>query len=77
MIINIDRDPKYSLYYIGGIILDLLNSNNKNLSIEIIYTKVKNIVDKNIHIDFIYYSLDWLYILSLINISENRVILCC
>ncbi len=51
MIINIDRDPKYSLYYIGGIILDLLNSNNKNLSIEIIYTKVKNIVDKNIHID--------------------------
>ncbi|MBN3397053.1 hypothetical protein CF074_05005 [Clostridium botulinum] len=77
MIINIDRDPKYFLYYIGGIILDLLNSNNKNLSIEIIYTKVKNIVDKNIHIDFIYYSLDWLYILSLINISENRVILCC
>ncbi|ACA55440.1 hypothetical protein FDC45_15690 [Clostridium botulinum] len=76
MIINIDRDPKYSLYYIGGIILDLLNSNNKNLSIEIIYTKVKNIVDKNIHIDFIYYSLDWLYMLSLINISENRVILC-
>ncbi|EDT83668.1 hypothetical protein EXN65_20770 [Clostridium botulinum] len=76
MIINIDRDPKYSLYYIGGVILDLLNSNNKNLSIEIIYTKVKNIVDKNIHIDFIYYSLDWLYMLSLINISENRVILC-
>lgn len=76
MIINIDRDPKYSLYYIGGIILDLLNSNNKNLSIEIIYTKVKNIVDKNIHIDFIYYSLDWIYMLSLINISENRVILC-
>lgn len=26
MIINIDREPKYSLYYIGGIILDLLKN---------------------------------------------------
>lgn len=75
MIININREPKYSLYYIGAIILQLLKKNN-TLTIDIIYGKVKNIVDKNLHIDFVYYSLDWLYMLSLIKLDKNKVMLC-
>jgi hypothetical protein len=75
MIINIDREPKYSLYYIGAIILKILKK-HKCVSIEELYNYVKNEIDKNLHIDFIYYSLDWLYILSLIKLDENRVILC-
>ncbi|MBX4265895.1 ABC-three component system middle component 6 [Clostridium estertheticum] len=75
MIINIDREPKYSLYYIGGIILELLNKNHK-ISIENLYKNVKVMIDENLHIDFLYYSLDWLYILSLIKVNENKVMLC-
>ncbi len=75
MIINLEREPKYSLYYIGGIILEILNKNN-NIPIETMYDQVKKIIDDNLHIDFLYYSLDWLYILSKIKVNENRGILC-
>ncbi|MEK4209271.1 MULTISPECIES: ABC-three component system middle component 6 [Paenibacillaceae] len=75
MIINIDREPKYSLYYIGGIILDLLKKHD-SLSIDELYEKTKSIIDSNLYIDFIYYSLDWLYMLSLINIEQDKVKIC-
>ena len=73
MIVNMDRDPKYSLYYIGANILDLLKSNNGNLSIEELYVKLQSMVGKNLQIDFVYYSLDWLYMISLITLKEDRV----
>lgn len=73
MIVNMDRDPKYSLYYIGANILDLLKSNNGNLSIEELYVKLQSVVGKRLQIDFVYYSLDWLYMISLITLKEDRV----
>ena len=73
MIVNVDRDPKYSLYYIGANILELLKSNNGNLSIEEIYNKLQGVIGKNLQIDFVYYSLDWLYLISLITLKEDRV----
>lgn len=75
MIINIDREPKYSLYCIGGITLEELYR-SKNISIEDLHEKLKHIIDENLHIDFLYYTLDWLYLLSLINIEEDKVVLC-
>ncbi|WP_397376278.1 ABC-three component system middle component 6 [Paenibacillus xylanexedens] len=75
MIINLDREPKYSLYYIGGLILEIL-SKHISISIDDLYSKVKTKVDKNLYIDFIYYSLDWLFLLSLVEIEEDKVTLC-
>lgn len=75
MIINLDRDPKYSLYYIGSIIIENLKD-KKRLDIEILYKIIRLKVDENLHIDFLYYALDWLYMLSIIYIDESQVILC-
>uniref|UniRef100_UPI00403F0BD4 ABC-three component system middle component 6 n=1 Tax=Paenibacillus sp. FSL R5-0470 TaxID=2921641 RepID=UPI00403F0BD4 len=75
MIVNIDREPKYSLYYIGGIILEILKKQD-HISIDELYQKTKYLIDENLYIDFIYYSLDWLYMLSLIEIEKDKVKLC-
>lgn len=75
MIVNIDREPKYSLYYIGGIILGILKKQDY-ISIDELYQKTKQLIDENLYIDFIYYSLDWLYMLSLIEIEKDKVKLC-
>lgn len=75
MIININREPKYSLYYIGSIILEELER-NISISIETLFTKISSRIDENLHIDFLYYSLDWLYILSLVRVEGDRVEQC-
>lgn len=74
MIINREREPKYSLYYIGAKILEILKTYG-DLTIEEIYNKIKKSYD-DLSIDYIYYALDWLYILSLIKIEQNKVIIC-
>ena len=75
MIINVERDPKYSLYYIGAIIINLLKD-YKTLSIDELYSAVESITGIKVHINFIYYALDWLYLLSLIKMTDNKVALC-
>lgn len=75
MIINIDREPKYSLFYIGSIILECINNKNK-ISIDELYVDIKKKIDKNLHIDFLYYSLDWLFILGKIKLEGDKVTKC-
>lgn len=75
MIINQDREPKYSLFYIGSVILEILEK-SKGISIDELYDKVKDRIDKNLHIDFLYYSIDWLYVLSAVKLEGNKVIRC-
>ncbi|WP_371932390.1 ABC-three component system middle component 6 [Bacillus sp. WLY-B-L8] len=75
MIINLNREPKYSLYNIGSIIIKQLKD-SKNMDIGVLYSKIRLEIDQNLHIDFLYYALDWLYMLSIIEIDENRVVLC-
>ena len=74
MIIDGER-PQSSIYYIASIILEVLYSYNK-LQIDALYEKVKDKCDNSLYVDDIYYSLDWLYILSLIRINEDMVELC-
>ena len=75
MIINVERDPRYSLYYIGAIIINLLKD-YKTLSIDELYNAVESITGIKVHINFIYYALDWLYLLSLIEMADDKVVLC-
>lgn len=75
MIINLDREPKYSLFYIGSIILEILKE-RKTILIDDLYSELKRVIDKNLHIDFLYYSMDWLYMLSLIKLNGNEVSQC-
>jgi len=75
VIINVDREPKYSLYYIGSVILQELKYSEEIL-IDDLYKNTCTKIDANLHIDFLYYSLDWLFLLSLISVKGNRVVRC-
>lgn len=74
MIINIER-PSLSLYYIGNIIVEILSS-KKSEKIDILFKLTKDRLNKDINIDFFYYALDWLFIVSLIKLENDRVVLC-
>lgn len=72
MIINAEREPDYSLYYLGSIVLEILE-NTDVMPIEELLSETKKRLNKEIHIDFLYYALDWLYLLSLVSIREGKV----
>ena len=75
MIINPERSPSLSLYYLGSIVLKILLEND-NLSIENLFENLQFKLGFELHIDFFYYTLDWLYILSAIKLDKERVCLC-
>lgn len=75
MIIAYDRNPKYSLYYIGGIILEILNKEG-SLPFDTIIQKILDKFKEDLNINYIYLTFDWLYLLSLIDIKNDKVILC-
>ena len=75
MIINLERKPTVSLYYLGSIILQILRNNN-NEPIDDLFLLTEELLGEDLHIDFYYYTLDWLYILSLIKLTDGRVSLC-
>lgn len=72
MIVNAEREPNLSLYYLGGILLTILKQ-KKEVAIEELISKIQEKFEKKIHVDFIYYALDWLFLLSLIEIKEGTV----
>ncbi len=75
MIVNIERKPTLSLYYIGGLVLNVLLSNSGE-HIESLYQITKETMDQELHIDFFYYALDWLFLLSKIKLENGRIYLC-
>lgn len=75
MIINIDRNPALSLYYLGGVILQELG-NDSPLEIDNLYKECQAQLKQDLHIDFFYYALDWLFLLSLVNLENGKVLLC-
>lgn len=72
MIVNAEREPNLSLYYLGGILLTILKQ-KKEVAIEELISEIQEKFEKKIHVDFIYYALDWLFLLSLIEIKEGTV----
>lgn len=76
MIINKDRNPVFSLYYLGAVILKNLSS-EKIFTIDELYEEIKEQVCDRYHIkisiNFFYYALDWLYIQSLIELNNEGI----
>lgn len=75
MIINLEREPLFSLYYLGGIVLKILHSKNY-MQIEDLFKLTKKELNYDLHIDFFYYTMDWLYLLSAVKIKKGMVLLC-
>ena len=77
MIINAKRTPDKSLYYLGSIVLEILvNSKEKMIAIEHLHRNVQHRLESDLAIDFLYYALDWLYLISTIELQEESVKLC-
>ena len=65
--------PHNSIYYNGAMVLDILSKNN-NIEMLDLYQKVK----KNINMSFPTFilSLDWLYLVDIAKLQEEKVKLC-
>lgn len=74
MIINFEREPYLSLYYLGAVVIEILLYNNSEYLLDDLYEELKKKTNHNIHIDFFYYTLDWLYIQSLVELKNRKVI---
>lgn len=72
MIINVERKTELSLYYLGGIVLAILKENYV-MDIESLLDEIRAKVESKLHVDFLYYTLDWLFLLSLIKLDEGRI----
>lgn len=73
MIINLERAPEFSLYYIGSIVLEIFRKHeNEKLDFNELYTLTKQNSSKECPIDFFCYALDWLYMLSLLTVKEGK-----
>lgn len=68
MIISTDINPKLMLYYIGSLIMDILNKHNKFKLIKLYY-KIRENNDMSFPI-FIY-SLNWLYLINLVDFNKK------
>ncbi len=72
MIINIDRKSNFSLYYLGSVLLAILEQVTV-ISIEDLLSEMQNQLKEKVHVDFIYYALDWLFLLSVVRIEGGHV----
>lgn len=76
MIIDKNINPERDLYYLGGILIDVLKNNgNKEVDYMDLYSLVK--VKKDITINLYSLTLDWLFILGLVNKGEKGKIKIC
>lgn len=75
MIINNDREPKYSLYFIGAKILRILNE-FKDKTVDFVYDKVNQLYEGNLSIGFFYLGVDWLFLLGKIDIRNGEFEIC-
>ncbi len=74
LIINKERNPKYSLYHIGAEVLNLL-LNNPYYEINSLYKELNKQYNGTLSADYFHIALDWLFLLDKIRIQENKVFL--
>lgn len=65
--------PENSLFYNGGLVLQVLNKNN-GLDLLKLYQEVKQ--TRNMSFPVFILCLDWLYIANIAEVKEGRVELC-
>ena len=75
MILFENEDPKVCIYYLAAIIIEILNIYGE-IKFDLLYEKLEKYTNHDISVDDLYYSLDWLYLLSLVNVVNDKVRLC-
>jgi hypothetical protein len=76
MIIDKNINPERDLYYLGGILIEVLSNKNVN---EFDYLDLYKLLNKKKKISINLYSLtlDWLFILGVITKGENGKVIKC
>lgn len=76
MIIDKNINPERDLYYLGGILIDILeNKDNKEVDYIDLYTLINE--KKEITINLFSLTLDWLFVLGLVAKGKNGKIKIC
>lgn len=76
MIIDKNINPERDLYYLGGILIDILqDKNNKEVDYMDLFTSINN--KQEITINLYSLTLDWLFIIGLVAKGKNGKIKIC
>jgi hypothetical protein len=76
MIIDKNTNPERDLYYLGGILIDVLqNKENKEVDYMDLYTLINNKTEITLNLYSL--TLDWLFILGLVAKGEQGKIKIC
>jgi hypothetical protein len=76
MVINHQRNPELSLYYIGGIILEILKANDNELELDSLHQESKSRLKSGLSIEYFYLALDWLFLVTDLRIEGTLIYLC-
>ena len=74
MIVSEDTNPQRQIYYIGSITLDLLKNSENGVDFFESFQKIKK--DLNISLKLYALSLDWLFMLGIIEQKNGRLSKC-
>lgn len=75
MIIGTDTNPKNQIYYIGGLILDILKrETSKSFSYDDVFELLNR--KQKVSINLYTLSLDWLYMLKTISLNNKGLVKC-
>jgi hypothetical protein len=74
MINDKDTNPQRDLYYLGGVVIDILNKANKDDSFLDIFEKVRE--RESISMNLFSLTIDWLYLLDVVNFKNGRLEKC-
>ncbi len=73
MIIGKDIQPERKLYFLGSKVLELLQKSSQEEDLISLYQTLN---DKEISINMLLLTLDWLFLLGTIKIDEGKIIKC-
>jgi len=69
--------PERSLYAIGGTIISVMKEfEQKEISPEVIYKRFSEVYPIEISYNYFAYSLDWLYLINVIDLEEDKIKKC-
>lgn len=74
MINDKNTNPQRDLYYLGGIVIDILHQTSENENFFDVFEKVRK--REPISINLFSLTLDWLYLLGIVNFENGRLKKC-
>lgn len=77
MLVDRDNRPERSVYYIGALVLDLLRKPSyERVDLEVAYRQIA-VTNPIIPFNYFLLSLDWLYLIGVIDVTEDGDIVKC